>query len=110
MTTPTPEPQPAEGLEPRVAKLETGQDSLMERVDKILGILEKPAGDEPVTRADEPPAADMAEQMRQAVRDVHAETAAAEAAKPKPEVTPREAGQPFRQRLGEVLHGREPKR
>src|SRR5215475_4246993 len=80
-------------LSDRVGKLEAGQDSLSERVDKILGILDKPEGDSPATSADLPPAADMAEQMRQAVRDVHAEAAQAEAKKPKPEVTPREAGQ-----------------
>lgn len=117
MTTPPAEPQPAPGdtLETRVGKLETGQESIAGKVDKILGILDKPADPaaEPVTTADPAPdAPDMAEQMRQAVRDVHAEAAAAAAkdSKPKPEVQPREAGQPFRQRLGEVIHGREPKR
>lgn len=103
------EPAP-EGLEPRVAKLETGQESMSERIDKILGLLDKPAGDEPVTSADPAPAADMAEQMRQAVRDVHAERDQAAAKEPpKPEVPPREAGQPAKQRLARVLYGKEPR-
>lgn len=118
MTTPPADPpQPAAGdtLETRVGKLETGQESMSGKLDTILDKLSgKPADDPaPVTTADPPPAApDMGEQMRQAVRDVHAETEAANAKKepPKPEVQPREAGQPFRQRLGEVIHGREPKR
>lgn len=115
MTQPATEPEPAPGdtLETRVGKLETGQESISTKVDRILGILDKPADPGgPVTTADPaPPAVDVAEQMRQAVRDVHAETeAAAKKDPPKPEVQPREAGQPFRQRLGEVIHGREPKR
>ena len=102
MTAP-PEP---EGLEPRVAKLESGQESIAEKVDRILGILDKPKGDEPVTSADPAPA-DMGEQMRQAVRDVHAERDQAAAKEPpKPEVPPREAGQPAKQRLARVLYGK----
>lgn len=109
MATP-PDPQP-EGLEPRVAKLETGQESLIEKVDRILGIVDKnPDGDPPVTSADPAPAADMAEQMRQAVRDVHAERDQAAASEPpKPEVPPREAGQPAKARLARVLYGKEPR-
>jgi hypothetical protein len=115
MTTPPPEPTPTPATEPdgslteRVGKLETGQDTIAGKVDRILGILDKPDGDAPATTADAP-AADMGEQMRQAVRDVQAETAAAGVSAPKPEVRPREAGQPFRQRLAEVIHGKEPKR
>ena len=107
--TPTPEPAPDGSLTERVGKLETGQDTIASKVDRILGILDKPEGDAPTTTADPAPA-DMGEQMRQAVRDVHAEAVAAEAAKPKPEQPPREAGQPFRQRLAEVVHGREPRK
>jgi len=107
--TPTPEPAPDGSLTERVGKLETGQDTIASKVDRILGILDKPEGDAPPTGADPAPA-DMGEQMRQAVRDVHAEAVAAEAAKPKPEQPPREAGQPFRQRLAEVVHGREPRK
>lgn len=115
MTQPATEPEPAPGgtLETRVGKLETGQESIAGKVDRILGILDKPGqpADPPVTAADPAPPADMAEQMRQAVRDVNAEAAAAAPKEaPKPEVQPREAGQPFRQRLGEVIHGREPRK
>ena len=112
MTTP-PEPQPGDSLDARVGKLEAGQDSLSERIDRILGILDKKPdapGKEPVTGADQPPA-DMAEQMRQAVRDVHAERDQAAAKEPpKPEVPPREAGQPAKQRLARVLYGKDPQR
>lgn len=109
MTEPAPEPAPDGTLNERVGRLESGQDSLSERVDRILGILDKPEGDAPVTSADDPPA-DMAAQMEAAIRKVNAEAAAAAPDKPKPEQHPREAGQPFRQRLAEVIHGREPKR
>lgn len=113
MTQPATEPEPAPGdtLETRVGKLETGQESIGAKVDKILGILDKkPGGDETVTSADAPPpAADMTEQMKEAVRAVNAESAAAKPDPPKPEVPPREAGQPFRERLGRAIHGREPK-
>jgi hypothetical protein len=107
--TTTPEPAADGSLTERVGKLETGQDTIASKVDRILGILDKPEGDAPTTTADPAPA-DMGEQMRQAVSDVHAEAVAAEAAKPKPEQPPREAGQPFRQRLAEVVHGREPRK
>lgn len=116
MTQPATEPEPAPGdtLETRVGKLETGQESISGKVDKILGILDKPADPaaEPVTTADPAPPADMGEQMKEAVRAVNAETAAAAAKKdpPKPETPPREAGQPFREKLGQVIHGREPKK
>jgi hypothetical protein len=112
-TPPEPtEPAPDGSLTERVGKLETGQESIAGKVDRILGLLDKPgtpAADPGTTTADPAPA-DMGEQMRQAVRDVHAEAVAAEAAKPKPEQRPREAGQPFRQRLAEVVHGKEPRK
>lgn len=110
MTTPSPKPQHPEELEPRVAKLETGQESMSERIDRILGILDTghgqgDGGASTTTTADPAPAADMAEQMRQAVRDVHAEQAAA-APEPEPEKPPREAGQPLKQRMARVLYGK----
>lgn len=110
MTTTPPEPQPGQPIDARVTALETGQQSMSERIDRILGLLDKPAAPkEPVTTADPPPGPDMAEQMREAVRAVHAERDAAAASAPKPEVTPREAGQPGRSRLATVLYGKEPK-
>ncbi len=100
------------GLEARVDKLEDGQQSILGKLDQLLGRGEDKA--EPVAEADPAPdAPDVVEQMRQAVRDVHAErdqAAAAKPDKPKPEVKPREAGQPGRERLARVLYGREPKR
>lgn len=114
MSEQVPEPQPEQPIDQRVTALESGQESLTEKVDKILGIVSKghdPQPTEPVTTADPAPA-DMAEQMRQAVRDVHAERDQADAGKhtPVPEKPPREAGQPARQKLAGVLYGKEPKR
>lgn len=111
MSESVPEPQPEQSLDKRVGALETGQESLTEKVDKILGIVSgghDPKPTEPVTQADPPQ--DMAEQMRQAVRDVHAERdQAATKSKPEPEHKPREAGQPGRQRAARILYGKEPK-
>ena len=112
MSEPVQDPDTKEPLDERVTALETGQESLTEKVDKILGIVSKGHDDkpsEPVTTADPAPA-DMAEQMRQAVRDVHAERDQADAkSKPEPEHKPREAGQPGRQRAARILYGKEPK-
>lgn len=108
--TPAAEPTPDGSLTERVGKLEDGQDTIAGKVDRILGLLDKPGTPAESTTTADPAPADMGEQMRQAVRDVHAEAVAAEAAKPKPEQRPREAGQPFRQRLAEVVHGREPRK
>lgn len=108
-----PEAPEARGLESRVERLETGQESMSSKLDTILDRLTgKPAEQEPVTAADPAPdPVDIGEQMRQAVRDVHAETAAAaKKDPPKPEVQPREAGQPLKTRLAAVLYGKEPKR
>jgi hypothetical protein len=110
-TPPEPtEPAPDGSLTERVGKLETGQESIAGKVDRILGLLDKPGTPAESTTTADPAPADMTEQMKEAVRAVHAETAAADAAKPKPEQRPREAGQPFRQRLAEVVHGREPRK
>lgn len=112
MSESVPEPQPEQVLDKRVGALEAGQESLAEKVDKILGIVsgghdDKPSGS--TTTADPPPQ-DMAEQMRQAVRDVHAERDQADAkSKPEPEHQPREAGQPGRQRAARIMYGKEPK-
>lgn len=113
MSESVPEPQPDKSLDARVATLETGQEGLTEKVDRILGIVSKGHDDQPTesTTTADPAPEDMAEQMRQAVRDVHAERdQAATKPDPKPEVQPREAGQPFRQRLAEVIHGKEPRK
>ncbi len=108
-----PEPQPGQPIDARVTALETGQQSMSERIDRILGLLDKKPADSSgtTTVADPPPGPDMAEQMREAVRAVHAERdqAAAKDTGPKPEVTPREAGQPARSKLAAVLYGKEPK-
>ena len=113
MSESVPEPAPDKSLDARVGALETGQESLAEKVDKILGIVSgghKQEPTEPVTTADPAPQ-DIAEQMRQAVRDVHAERDQADAgkSKPEPEHRPREAGQPGRQRAARILYGKEPK-
>ena len=101
-TTPTAQTTPTSdgNLGERVGKLEQGQERQDGKLDQILGMLtgakDKPA--DPVTTADPAPAAaDMAEQMRQAVRDVNAEAAAATPApsRPDPETSPRKTRPPL---------------
>jgi hypothetical protein len=105
---------PAAGEGPlgeRVDRLEAGQERQDSKLDQILGMLsgakDKPA--ETVTEAEAAPG-DMAEQMRQAVRDVRAEEAAAAKPEPKtpePETTPREVMIRGKARLQKTLFGGE---
>lgn len=104
-------------LDDRFGKIENEQERQGGLLEQILGKLggDKAEGDPPVTRADEPgpSAGDMAEQMRQAVRDVRAEEAA-EAAKqqpkePEPEKTPREVMVKGKDRLQRALFGSDTK-
>ena len=114
MTTP-PAPDPAAApLEQRVGKLEDGQETLSGKLDQILSRLpgSGPAPEPAVTHGDPAPAADpaaMAEQMRQAVRDVNAEAAAASAPRaPEPETVPREVMIKGKAKLQKALFGSEP--
>jgi ribonuclease D len=103
-------------LAKRVDSIEAEQQRqggiLNEIRDKLTG---SPEGDTTVTRGTEPPgpsAADMAEQMRQAVRDVRAEEAAAETKEPKepaPETTPREVMVKGKDKLQRWMFGADPK-
>lgn len=123
MTTP-PEPTPDTAPKPEAgAPIERRVDSIEAEQQRQGGIIEKiwdklsgdtPEADANVTRADDPPA-DMAEQMRQAVRDVQAE-ADAEAGKaarlgrrPEPETSPREVMIRGKDRLQRALFGGDPK-
>jgi len=121
----TGEGDPAGGTDDqRLAKLEEkvdSQGSALERIEAAVGKLAG-GGDTPpataVTSGTQPPAADpavMAEQMRQAVRDVQAE-ADAEAGKaarlrtgPPPETTPREVMVKGKDRLQALVFGKDPK-
>lgn len=112
MTTPPPEPQPAPGdagLAGRVDQIERKQDGLDTKLDRIIGMF----SDTDVTRADDPAAAqaDMTEQMKEAVRAVNAEAAAAktEPGKPAPETTPREVMVKGKERLQAAIFGKDPK-
>lgn len=116
MTTPPPEPPAAAPLDNRVSKIEAEQERQGGVLDKIVGMLaDAPDSNTTVTRADEPPAAaatDMTEQMRQAIRDVSAEAAAAgkqEPASPPAETTPREVMIRGKERLQRALFGSDPK-
>lgn len=109
-------------LDDRFGALEAEQErqgGLLEQIAAKLGG-GKPDSDGPVTSADAPPAgpnpADMAEQMRQAVRDVRAEEAQADADRqhaadhaklsaPEPEKTPREVMIKGKAKLQKVLFG-----
>lgn len=122
MTTP-PEPAapPADDpLPERVGKIEAEQKRQGSLLDRIASKLDglSPADNDSVTKGTAPPAgpADMTEQMRQAVRDVQAETDA-EAGKaarlggkrPDPETTPREVMIRGKERLQRALFGGDPK-
>lgn len=113
---PQPAPVAADPLPERVGKIEAEQERQGGILDKILGKLDglSPADNPGVTRGTEPPAgpADMGEQMRQAVRDVNAEAAAAakdKPAAPEPETTPREVMIKGKERLQRALFGGEPR-
>jgi hypothetical protein len=118
MAEETPAAPPVDNTAPlaaRVDGLETEQKRQGGILDRIEGLLTT-SGDTTVTSADQPPAADaagMAEQMRQAVRDVNAEAAAAapkDAPKaPAPETTPREVMIKGKDKLQRVLFGGDPK-
>jgi hypothetical protein len=56
MADDNPNPEPEEGLDQRVSSLETGQHSLSEKLDKILGIVGVGGGhdDEPTGQPDQP--------------------------------------------------------
>jgi hypothetical protein len=105
-------------LAERVDSIETEQKRQGGLLDQILGKL---GGEEsaPVTQGDPPPAvaaADMAEQMKQAVRDVQAEQDAEVGrqqrlgrTRPEPETQPREVMIKGKQRLQRALFGGDPR-
>jgi hypothetical protein len=113
-TPPAPEPAPdGAPLERRVDSIENEQRRQGGILDQILGKLSGD-NDAPVTRAADPAAAagDMTEQMRQAVRDVRAEEAAAaktQPSSPEPETVPREVTLKGKDRLQRALFGGDPK-
>jgi hypothetical protein len=112
MSEPATEPAPDAGapLAQRVDTIETEQKRQGGILDRIENLLTTSSGDT-VTSADQPPAAaaaDMGEQMRQAVRDVRAEEAAAAPAPPPPETTPREVMIRGKDKLQRALFGSDP--
>lgn len=105
-------------LTERVGKIEAEQQRQGGILERIEGMLAGgPDSDAPPVTGTDPAAgpADMAEQMRQAVRDVQAEedAAAGRAArlgkKPEPETTPREVMIRGKDRLQRALFGGDPK-
>ena len=98
-------------LDDRVSALETRQDSMAGKIDQILGIVSKTPDQptDPPAPADPPPV-DIQAQMEAAIRKVNAEKPPPEPDKPTRETPPREAGQPFREKLAQTLYGRERKR
>lgn len=91
------------------------QGGILEQIRDHLTGTDHPSQPDNVTRADTPAAsaAEMAEQMRQAVRDVNAEAAAAstaQPARPEPETTPREVMVRGKDKLQRVLFGGDPKK
>ena len=114
MTTPPETPPASAPVDERVTRIEREQERQGTVLDRIVGILGDTPSDTTVTRADAPASvADMGEQMRQAVRDVRAEEAAAskpEATTPPPETTPREVMIRGKERLQRALFGSDPKK
>lgn len=111
MTTP-PEPAPPDGDSAPLAKRVDGLEAEQQRQGGILEeIRDRLTGQPPAppVKGDDPPvsAADMAEQMRQAVRDVNAEAAAAKGTPgaPEPETTPREVMVKGKEKLQRALFG-----
>lgn len=90
----------------RIRALEQRQGVIDGKLDRVLGLLEGD-GKAPVTGSPPPPvpAPDIAEQMRQAVRDVAAEQAKADQQAPAPENPPREIGVRGKARLQRGLFG-----
>src|SRR5271167_2428843 len=101
-------------LAERVTGIEREQDRQGGLLDRILDRLGGGSDETtPVTRGTEPQpsAADMAEQMRQAVRDVQAEAAAGAAAKaPDPEAAPAEVMIKGKERIQRAIFGSDPRR
>lgn len=106
MTTPPDE----ESRIASIAEMRAEQERQGGILDRLVAFMDggKPASEPPGAKTDPVDAPDIGEQMRQAVRDVNAETAA-KAPEAKPEVPPAEAGQPRKNRLHGALYGREGK-
>jgi len=109
----TPPADDGQPLDKRVADLEAGQQRQDSKLDRVIDMLSgSTKGDEPVTSADAPGAGavDIAEQVRQAVRDVNAESAKTEQKAPAAEMTPREVGVKGKAKLQRALFGSDPKK
>jgi hypothetical protein len=112
-TETTPPADSSAPLERRVGDLERGQERQDSKLDEVIDLLSGSAGgDTPAASADQPPAgaADITEQVRQAVRDVNAEAASKEQGRPAPEMTPREVGVKGKAKLQGWLFGGDPKK
>jgi hypothetical protein len=117
MTTPPAESTTPPPVDDRLTKVEHEQERQGGLLDKIWDKLGGDDTSQPArtTTGDDPKAdaADMTEQMRQAVRDVRAEEAAAagtqEPKKPEAETIPREVMIKGKARLQSALFGKDPK-
>jgi hypothetical protein len=89
MSETVPEPQPQQALDQRVSSLETGQENLTDKVDKILGIVSGGGhDDDPTGGQDKTGGATVAQEIREGVDRLKALADTAEAkskAKPKAE-------------------------
>ena len=112
-TETAPPPDTGQPLDKRVADLQAAQQRQDCKLDRVIDMLSgSTQGDEPVTSADAPGAgaADITEQVRQAVRDVNAESAKTEQKAPAAEMTPREVGVKGKAKLQRALFGSDPKK
>jgi hypothetical protein len=87
MSESVPEPKPEEALDQRVSSLETGQENLSGKLDKILGIISGGGhDDDPTGGGDKTGGTTVAQEIREGVDRLKALADASEAkAKPKEE-------------------------
>jgi hypothetical protein len=85
MSETVPEPQPQQALDQRVSSLETGQENLTDKVDKILGIVSGGGhDDDPTGGQDKTGGATVAQEIREGVDRLKALADAQEKAGAKP--------------------------
>jgi hypothetical protein len=112
MSESVPEPAPEQGLDSRVSSLETGQENLSGKLDKILGIISGDGGHEgEVSGKQEGAGTTVAHEIREGVDRLKALADAAEAkskTKPKAEpVEPEKAPVPPVRRITKWMWGSE---
>ena len=110
MSESVPEPNPEQGLDSRVSSLETGQENLSGKLDKVLSIISGDRHDESPTDPKEGAGTTVAHEIREGVDRLKALADAQEkaGAKPKAEtVEPEKAPVPPVRRVTKFMWGSE---